>query len=68
MPETLPIARDAASASRSGADARTAPRQRAVLSWLFAVRGVVAVGTLLAAGLISTDDPTCRSSAPWRCW
>jgi len=57
MPDTLPIDRDAASVSRSGADARTAPRQRAVLTWLFAVRGLVSVGTLIAAGLTSTDDP-----------
>ena len=57
MPATLPMDRDAASVSRSGADARTAPRQRAVLTWLFAVRAVVSVGTLIAAGLASTDDP-----------
>ncbi|MFL5521077.1 MAG: two-component system sensor histidine kinase NtrB [Gemmatimonadales bacterium] len=57
MPDTLPIDRDAASVSRSGADARTAPRQRAVLTWLFAVRGMVSVGTLIAAALTSTDDP-----------
>lgn len=57
MPDTLPIERVAASASRSGADARTAPRQRAVLTWLFAVRAVVSVVTLIAAGLTSTDDP-----------
>ena len=57
MPDTLPIDRAAISVTRSGADARTAPRQRAVLTWLFAVRGVVSVGTLIAAGLTSTDDP-----------
>ena len=41
----------------SGADTRSLPRQRALLSWLFAARTLLAVGTLLAAALVCTRTP-----------
>ena len=41
----------------SGADTRSLPRQRALLSWLFAARTLLAVGTLLAAALVWTRTP-----------
>ena len=45
------------SPSMSGADTRSLPRQRALLSWLFAARTLLAVGTLLAAALVWTTTP-----------
>ena len=46
-----------ASPGISGADTRSLPRQRALLSWLFAARTLLAVGTLLAAALVWTRTP-----------
>ncbi|HEX5634038.1 MAG TPA: ATP-binding protein [Gemmatimonadales bacterium] len=43
--------------SSSHADALTAPRQRAILMWLFAGRTVLGVGTLLAAAIRSAETP-----------
>ncbi len=41
----------------SGPDTRSLPRQRALLSWLFGARTIIAVGTLLIAALQWTSTP-----------
>lgn len=58
MPEALPLEPVLPPAAVAPeVEARSAPRQRAILTGLFAARIVVALGLLLAAALASTNDP-----------